>query len=263
MIILEPQAGLCNRMRAIASAYQLAKELDTKLCIVWLCNTDCMAKFTDLFQKIPNVELVEIPALFEAHTTALYQRWKTKKIMRRCTETKKLGLYKNAGEVRKIVSGRDVYIQSYGVWYPHEKKLDYFRPTEIIQRDIDRKKREFRDVCLGVHIRRTDNIDAVEKSGTELFITRMQDEIQNNPEVGFFVASDSEQEKKRIQQLFGERIVTNENIVLRRDSKIGMQNAVIDLFLLANCKKILGSAQSSYSTMAATLGNIECCTIQK
>ena len=143
MIYIEPQAGLCNRMRAIASAYQIAKELNTKLCVVWLCNNDCMAKFSDLYQAIPNIDIIEIPAILGVQTTVRYQKWKTKRIMRACTEMKKLGLYKDAGAVREMVRDKDVYIQSYGIWYPYEKGRKLFKPVLSIQEAIDEKKKEF------------------------------------------------------------------------------------------------------------------------
>lgn len=263
MIYFEPQAGLCNRMRSIESAYQIALELNTKLCIIWLCNADCKAKFSELYEKISGVELIEIPALFGTRTTVRYHRWRTKRLMKRCMETKKYGLYKDASAVRDFVQGKDVYVQSCGVWYPYEKGRNLFKPIPPIQEAIDKKKKELGEFCLGVHIRRTDHVVSNKDSGTELFVQRMQAELQKNPETRFFVASDSENEKKHMQKLFGERIVLNENIELKRNSKIGIVNAVKDLFLLACCNKILGSAESSYSTMASEIGNVECCTIRK
>ena len=264
MIYIEPQAGLCNRMRAIESAYQIAKEMNKKLCIVWCCNVDCMAKFSDLFEDIPDVEVIEIPALFGIRTTVRYQRLRIKHIMQRCIAVEKLERCDGNEEVvRRFVAQGTVYVQSFGVWYPYEKNLGFFRPVAEIEKMISFKKSEFGNECIGVHIRRTDNVKSITESGTDVFIERMQAEIDRNPNVTFFLASDAQHEKDTIINLFGKRIKWNEDSELKRTSKEGMRIAVKDLFLLASCDKIIGSAGSSYSEMAAEIGNVECCVVRK
>lgn len=55
--------------------------------------------------------------------------------------------------------------------------------------------------------------------------------------------------------MYGKRILTN-TPPLNRDSLEGMIGAVVDLWSLSRTKKIWGSYYSSYSEMAAILGNI-------
>ena len=50
---LIPTAGLCNRMRSIASAVHIAKKLNLPLRIFWNQYEGLNAKFSDLFQPIP------------------------------------------------------------------------------------------------------------------------------------------------------------------------------------------------------------------
>ena len=51
MIILEPVGGLCNRMRAIASALSVAKALDRRLWLIWRRDSTLNAAFEELFER--------------------------------------------------------------------------------------------------------------------------------------------------------------------------------------------------------------------
>ena len=84
----------------------------------------------------------------------------------------------------------------------------------------------------------------------------MKKEIDANPDVKFFLATDDKDEEALLRKTFPGKIVSNENRTLRRDSLDGMYDALLDLFCLAACKKIIGSYCSSFTDTAASLGNI-------
>jgi len=46
---IEVQNGLCNRLRSFASAFNIARASKRNLCLVWIPNHHCEARFTDLF----------------------------------------------------------------------------------------------------------------------------------------------------------------------------------------------------------------------
>jgi len=78
----------------------------------------------------------------------------------------------------------------------HRRKLfDAFVPLPALQARIDHICESFTSHTVGIHIRRTDNIDAINGSLTELFVQRMREELQLYPETKFYVASDSRLEK--------------------------------------------------------------------
>ena len=84
----------------------------------------------------------------------------------------------------------------------------------------------------------------------------MQQEIENNCTTNFFLATDDEDVKREMICRFGNKIIScNDNA--SRNSVEGMKFAVVDLYCLINTKKIIGSAASSYSELAAELGGIE------
>ncbi|MBZ4657917.1 MAG: hypothetical protein JG771_1053, partial [Methermicoccus sp.] len=89
-----------------------------------------------------------------------------------------------------------------------------------------------------------------------LFVQRMREELQLYPETKFYVASDSRLEKNRMITAFGDRIIVLPDVDTSRNSVRGMQDALVELYVLSRTNKIFGSHQSSYSETAAQIGNI-------
>ena len=52
-IIVQPTAGLCNRMRTIAAATVLAELLGRKMVVVWASDATLNASFRSLFKPLP------------------------------------------------------------------------------------------------------------------------------------------------------------------------------------------------------------------
>ena len=136
--------------------------------------------------------------------------------------------------------------------YPFDK---LFVPREDIQERIDSIVGQFTSNTIGIHIRRTDNIESIRQSPLELFIEKMKKEIEQDPHVCFYLASDDKTVKEKLQLLFPNHIITSSGNTLRNNLE-GMKFAVTELFCLSKTNKIIGSHYSSYSHVAAQLGNI-------
>lgn len=153
---------------------------------------------------------------------------------------------------------RKVFIESYNNFCPYviEHSLArYFKPTEAIERRISETTDLFAPHTIGVHIRRTDNKNAINDSPTELFLCRMDEEIARDGDCKFYIATDDEQLKRLIARRYGSRIITCER-ELSRSTVSGMQDAVAELYCLGRTSEILGSAFSTYSIDAAALYDI-------
>jgi hypothetical protein len=156
---------------------------------------------------------------------------------------------------------KNIFITAYSLFYPLSSFSfsGCFVPKDWIQQRIREQYNLFNKHTVGVHIRRTDNVCSISKSPTELFINRMNDEIQRHPETLFYLATDSQEEKLRMRSTFGARIITLDlDKEISRITPTGIENAVVDLFLLSQTNKIIGSVYSSYTEMAAELSDIEC-----
>jgi hypothetical protein len=167
-------------------------------------------------------------------------------------------LYKQFDFRQWALSHRKSYISACVLFYEtHRHKLfDAFVPLQALQARIDRICEDFTSHTVGIHIRRTDNVDAINGSPTELFVQRMKEELQLYPETKFYVASDSLFEKNRMITVFGDRIIVLPDVDTSRNSVRGMQDALVELYVLSRTHKIFGSHQSSYSETAAQIGNI-------
>ena len=83
----------------------------------------------------------------------------------------------------------------------------------------------------------------------------MKKEIEQNGDTTFYLASDSEEDKRSIVNRFGNRVFTSVHKA-DRNSLEGMQEALIELYLLSRNRHVLGSVHSSFSETAAQIGKI-------
>ena len=84
-----------------------------------------------------------------------------------------------------------------------------------------------------------------------LIIDEIQKRIQEDPDVRFFLATDSEAEEEQLIRQFGNKILVQKGKDLSRNSTTGIQNALVDLLCLSYCDEIWGSYWSSFSETAA------------
>lgn len=255
---LIPTAGLCNRMRSIASAVHIAKKLNRPLRIFWNQYEGLNAKFSDLFQPIP------VEKTFVEDT----QKWKYRINYRKDYLLRRIFLMnytqvlynisvqneKNIFSKIKDKRGDLLLISCFDMseMYPLRQ---IFIPTPEIQGMIDEMTRQFTNHTIGIHIRRTDNTMSIRESPISSFVEFMEREIEKDAKVTFYIASDDKEVKEFMQNKFSHRVLFS-NIELSRSSLLGMKMAVSELFALSKTTKILGSYYSSYSQIAAELGGI-------
>ncbi|MCR4788120.1 MAG: hypothetical protein K5888_06020 [Lachnospiraceae bacterium] len=110
---------------------------------------------------------------------------------------------------------------------------------------------------IGLHIRRTDHAAATEISSTDGFIIAIEKEIEADPNVRFFLATDSPEEENNLKERFGDRIIVQQDKSWGREDKASMRSGILDMLCLSGCKKIYGSYKSAFSEFAARYGGIE------
>lgn len=256
-ITLVPYGGLCNRMNSIISAILLKREKNVSISVYWQNSRDCKADFLDLFQPIPEIEIIPLDSFILKPNSR--RNLHLPGIIRSVVFDRQFdGMKISDDDI--LLTGEDlgkVYISSTNRFCPFgdsNQSSHFFIPTVDIQRLIDATLSKLNKDTVGVHIHRTDNTWAITNSPLELFIERMGIELTINPETTFFVASDDYSVKSILKDKFDEHIITYE-ASLQRNSLQGMKDAVVELFLLANTRLILGSSFSTYSTMASSLYN--------
>jgi hypothetical protein len=139
--------------------------------------------------------------------------------------------------------------------FPDELYSLLFHPVREVMRVVDSYRCRFNSHTIGLHIRRTDNAESIAKSPTELFIKKVREEIELHNDTKVFLATDSTDVKKEFIAAFGSRIITPQEDACR-DSISGIRGGIIDLWTLASTQKMYGSAGSSFSPMAASIGGV-------
>ena len=222
-IVLEVCAGFCNRLRAMISGICYAEEHKKKLLVHWIPHSTCYVELNDI------LDILSLPYFVFVSTSYLSE------------------------EPKMILNDDDLvtnprYIKSYAHFYKRNPERFNYHLRNL----------RFKTNCItsksyvGVHIRRTDHKKCISESPLSFFIETMNKEPKNTK---FYLATDCNETKKKMLELFKDRIITN-NIVLKRTSVEGVKGAISDFVNLANCSKIIGTKHSSFSDMAALYGNI-------
>ncbi|AWI06383.1 hypothetical protein [Clostridium drakei] len=256
MICFEPTGGLCNRLRAISSMIELNNDynLSSNIIISWKKNKELNCSFYELFKPLESIPLKDIKQMdqishfYQRITSKLYLDDKSVKNLRQ-------GLLLPRNAFNGIKENDKVYIATGHQFYT---KLNFgiYKPLDSVLDKVNKIYNFSNGKIIGVHIRRSDNINAIQTSSSQGFIKQMKNEIDNNPNVKFFLSTDSLDEEKLLCKEFEGRVITQGKKVLNRNSSEGIICALIDLLCLSKTDKIIGSYYSSFSEVAAQWGQI-------
>ncbi len=265
MITVKPSGGLANRMRAIDSALLIGKSTGHEVSVIWEMSFELNCSFRKLFCLPDTLDIREYSINRYIKRTGDFLVRKLRKagiilpfgFERHLFDIDILAMKRgNVDFINTLGSDRSIFINTVHQFYNSNDSFVAFKPIPELQKIIEQYVRCFSANTVGVHIRRQDNIESIKHSPIEDFISSMEHEIVNNSKTSFFLATDSEQVEKTLRDVFKERILTHKK-VLDRNSEVGIQDALIDLFCLSKTKKIFGSYYSSFSDIAAQINNIE------
>lgn len=264
MITFVPMGGLANRMRAMAAAVSLSQKSGQQTIIRWFKEKGINCRFGDLFCDVSLSDirlkeniffdrfLFDYPRKTNFYLSKYFQKcWYSRSLYGENTRTTDFDYLSWA------MSNKRSYIVSYSPFVDINDDLwkKLFVPVAELQKEIDAQSKLFTSRTVGIHIRRSDNIESIRKSPIELFINMIEKELLICPDCLFFVCSDSEESKQLLKNKFGNHIILSAKRANRNDL-LGMRGAVVDMFALSKCNKIIGSYYSSFSEVAALLGGV-------
>lgn len=251
MILVEPLGGLCNRMRTLDAAFALAQQLQRELHVAWPLRSNLNCRFDALFElpsAITHMNQFRDPKWLRSWRLRRYK----KSFERFFDEAEMSELARQRFAFESIATYRSVAIRTFERFHPTRSRFAEFIPIAPIQKQIASCVGSGSEM-VGVHIRRTDNKRSIESSPTAKFIACMRDELNANSDTRFFLATDSPAEEMQLHKEFPGRIVTHPKISLARNDPKAIVDAVIDLYCLARCRKLIGSFYSSFTDTAAEL----------
>lgn len=269
MIIVEPSFGLANRMRVIASCIRLNSKLNKEVTIAWQQVAELNCPYEDLFMPLPGLNVINKPG-FYAWIKATQQSNTLKKVSAAvinsllgidyCIKFNPLGneVHKEseAAIFENVARYKNIYIKTCGEFGEKDDVYQLFRPIEELQQRIDERVSRYSGNTIGLHIRRSDHRDAIANSPLESFFTLIDQEIARSSETTFYLSTDDHTTELQLKQKYGKRIMTYEKDFSRNSSQ-GIKDALVDLYCLANTRKIYGSFNSSFSDIASRIYGIE------
>jgi hypothetical protein len=258
MITVLPEGGLCNRMRVVASAWLLAQAVSQPMRVLWYQTPDFNAPFSRLFESdsLPfSVEEKKAMSRLARAGFRLREWWARlngKVVLgARATEPGVFDLIKTVASI----AGRDVFVRTNSRLVVKAGMYALFVPTPEIRRLLDDLP-GLRDNCIGVHVRRTDNTQAARISTLDSFVLQMRAELKCNSECRFFLATDSPKVKQQLSREFGNKVWEYRKRAYDRSDPQAIVDAVVDLYALGRCRKLIGSYWSSFTDTAIELNDI-------
>jgi hypothetical protein len=263
-LIVDPRAGLCNRLRAIASAKRLSALTGARCTIAWDWG-DYRALFDDETEWMPNCSLshaegdVRIPGYRHLHHL----------------QNSEGGSIRNR-RVPVTAQPRIVVRSAYNFFAAEERvPLRYLKGYEAIlpwfpqphSSIMDRVRAMRHDMpprTVGVHLRRTDNQRAISRSKDEAYFREADRLVEDGYTI--FLATDNLASLQTMQQRYGDRLVhypkaseMEERWPRAVSRSADVADDIIDLWLLAACDFVIGSSLSSYSRLAIVLNGSDSC----
>ncbi len=264
VLIVQPTGGLCNRMRVLDSAISFAYEKQQNVNLIWLRNAELNCRLEELFVFSSNA-FQKVIQMNSSHPVDTLKR-KLLKTPFQATgnylqDSKDIISCLDSGETFESIflnhfrNKKSLYLCTCYRFYSIQKAFSNLKPTRDIQKTINSYTQHFKSV-IGIHIRRGDHKGATAKSPTSRFIELMKDEIEADKDVHFFLATDSPMVEEELKELFRKRIIIHPKSSLDRNNPLAIKDAMVDLYVLSQTRKLIGSHASSFTETASLLGNI-------
>lgn len=274
-IVVQPDAGLGNRLYCLYSALYYSQVVGRSFDLIWLRENCCNVPYDELFERGEYEDKFKVYTTYHlgyknafALKTVLSNIWMRviKKRYSYYTSEDTRSIYNEKGEdgfLDLFSQDKKVCVKANGKFF----NLEHFAQVRSIIRPNKEIASMVNEIMLpylsddnakviGVHIRRTDNKHSIENSPIEAFLQVMDNEVKNNANVVFFLATDDDEVEKELSQKYNVIIHKTFGNSKSRNSSSGIKDAYVDMLCLSKCSKIYGSYGSSFSEMAALIGDV-------
>mmetsp|Transcript_9185 Transcript_9185/g.18685 ORF Transcript_9185/g.18685 Transcript_9185/m.18685 type:complete len:753 (-) Transcript_9185:435-2693(-) len=279
ILIADVQHGLGNRIRALGSAMAFAKHTNRTLVVIWQADSHCNAHFPDLFQNdiVWSDRGLHWPLEENIKWDSLWAKYKGYNYMEADGAGAKKGEFiKNDPE--KHMYYRGAYIMecddSLSSWERDNAEIASLVPSNEVLAILEERARDKLETRVGVHVRNMSlSADVKEidpkkeygddatrtmdywraKSSIENFEKKMQEMLDADPTVSFYVASDTFDVTKRLMDKFPGRVAFQPRSCDSRDLGC-LKYALVDMICLAKTKVLLGSNWSSFTEAVQRMG---------
>jgi len=275
--------GLGNRIRPLASCYKAADTIERDVFLWWVKNYRCDCDFQDLFEnKLNQISVFDILSLksmkIYAHSYSAVQKY-----VRVTGDTSLSAVFEKFPRVNigrflneiKTSNEENVMVLNdrFVDFGEKEKKFLWsLRPVKSIRQKIKRYIEQFNigENVIGVHARGSDFATGFSLT-IDYYIQKMQVYLNQNPNIKFLVCSDDFEYESKIADKFPLNVIKlsskKEYVCKYKKEKKGytnnaymskdaMQDSVLDLFLLAKTKFLIGHEASSFFQICQILSKM-------
>ena len=273
MIYIIPHSGLANRIRVIVSGLSFSHKVNHRLTIIWNKDKSLFCRFSDLFEKNEKIIVKKksfiLKLLIKAQNSLLIKKTigKLYSIDFTLFDSNVKEFVWSTGSNFIDYKKLPFKVKNYFFSTCHEfhfgaAYLKFLSPVKSIQLEIDKNSARFTGKTIGVHIRRTDHLQSIVESPLLAFVAAMKLELMADPGINFYLATDDLKVETLLINKFPGKIISYKKDYSRATVK-GIQDAVVDLYSLANTCKIYGSYFSSFSDIASKIGDIPLIVVRK
>jgi hypothetical protein len=243
-LLVEPSYGLANRLLALVSGIQVAEATGRQLAMYWhprhkACSCPFDRLFTNVIDPVSPQEIRGADQVIN--------------LLKKPKPPKQISV-SQAETVSVIGCG--------GFWLADHpprirEYLNRLQPLPWIQGEVGgvwRKSRGSSSRVVGLHIRATDHRKARRISTPGKFLKATEELIAQDPSVRFLVCTDEPKVELQLHKTLGDRMFSAKKRAYDRTQRIAIEDALVDLLLLARTESILGSIASTYSRVASIWG---------
>ncbi len=256
-LIVYPCNGLCNRLRATASAYILSKYLNRQFLMCWEITSDIGgASFEQLFEPVQfSIDNDKVQELCSYNSSTIYtcgRRTEIAILSDVCKDASNIVIIKQTG-------GNYMHPKMSIGEFNTQKNLfytNYIKPIPEISQTIKEfyNNNELPGGCIGVHIRRTDRSYYTPVS--DAFVSKVKQILETTNINRVLLCSDDVKEIASFKTKLKSHdvsIVHYTKEYFGRDNVDAVRDAVIEWFLLGHCNIIVYSHSSSFGYEACIL----------
>ena len=265
-LVIYPRAGLCNRLRAIASAKRLCSRAGARCTVVWDWG-DYRALFDDGVEWMPYREPMDwrrnliVPGYHHIRHLPFQEGGSRRSWRVPVTTHPQIALTSwfvfCAAEERPLRRYTVYEEQDVFAWFPKPH-------SSILEKVAVFKEAFLPPRTVGMHIRRTDNAGARLRSPDSSYF-REGDRLVDTGHY-LFLATDNQDTLQLVRRRYGEKLLhyPKASILERRWPRNSSNTQeiiedMVDLWLLASCDFVIGSQGSSYSRVAILLNGSPRC----
>ena len=278
-IISGSGSGLSNRLNCLISSMKISKISSRELILYWPKNRLCSCNFSDLFDNnISQITRPELIRLINSDKKDIFFIDRNVPVLHNLKSIRekyiKLSTWRIVALNHEFNKKRLIFNNKY--FHNTVKQIYRLEPIKYIIEEVDRFSDNFDESTISFSIRSW--IECKNNTKQNMLLSKLKENLKKYPygkqmakrfdmenvyetidkykDSNFFVSCDSPDIIRKLIKRYGKRILYYPKRTYQGDrfSKKGVQDILIDLFLLSKNKRLITSKGSTYSQLAWWFG---------